>query len=510
MKITTAWMLCVALLLFINYASCHTRDLIPSTKAKFDEDTDQIFTELQKQLDELETLKNDERTKKSVTDGAEDSKDAIKKLNDPNHIMKALDVVKGIGPNLAKFKSGDSYDIAEGAFGIIAAVTAALPPPVGPALSAVASLVSGIIPLFKPAAKDKQIIATMLKNILREENDELLKSEVNGFKEELESALAAISTTTEFESDTSMRLYTNKIPPNYGANILGKVGHRIQDRAGDDTTSGGKGAYGLAIAFVQLATYRDLGLMKMMTILVKSGETGKEIAGGYQNALDQNRDTFYQRHLSFFHAPSLAVAQTMVHYYPPGHNRQSKFLYSFLKANGINEPSTVPTGNYVIKSKYWPAYYLRRSFTADFTDGLSIRILYSVSYNSDTPTTKDKILLTKKHNGYYSFKFVDPRFTEHETYRYATYNSRDKFLPYVRVAENPPSTYGDFVIIKYADPKGTVVTIAEKRSPTKLWNGGSNKWAVYPAELDEENKNKAPFILLNCNTSEGSECPDWN
>ncbi|XP_057303179.1 uncharacterized protein LOC130640677 [Hydractinia symbiolongicarpus] len=267
----------------------------------------------------------------------------------------------------------------------------------------------------------------MLKNILREENDELLKSEVNGFKEELESALGAISTTTEFESDTSMRLYTNKIPPNFGANILGKLGHRIQDRAGDDTTSGGKGAYGLAIAFVQLATYRDLGLMKMMTILVKSGETGKEIAGGYQNALDQNRDTFYQRHLSFFHAPSLAVAQTMVHYYPPGHNRQSKFLYSFLKANGINEPSTVPTGQYVIKSKYWPVYYLRRSFnygehivdksSSEYYSDKTIRILYSVSYNADTPTTKDKILLTKKHNGYYSFKFVDPRFSKYKNYR---------------------------------------------------------------------------------------------
>ncbi|XP_057303178.1 uncharacterized protein LOC130640676 [Hydractinia symbiolongicarpus] len=197
----------------------------------------------------------------------------------------------------------------------------------------------------------------------------------------------------------------------------------------------------------------------------------------------------------------------MVHYYPPGHDRQSKFLYSFIKANGISEPSTVSTGNYVIKSKYWPAYYLRRSLTYDRP---SPEVLYSVSYNSDTPTTKDKILLTKKHNGYYSFKFVDPRFSIYANYRYATYNSRDKLFVYVKVAENPPSTHGDFVIIKYADPKGTVVTIAEKRSATKLWNGESNKWAVYPTEIDEKNKNKAPFILLNCNTSEGSECPDWN
>lgn len=111
----------------------------------------------------------------------------------------------------------------------------------------------------------------MLKNILREENDELLKSEINGFKEELESALAAISTLKKFESDASMRSSVNQIPANFGANILGKVGDRIRKRAGDDTKSGGKGAYGLAIAFAQLATYRDIGLTKMMTVLLQTG-----------------------------------------------------------------------------------------------------------------------------------------------------------------------------------------------------------------------------------------------
>ncbi|XP_057304826.1 toxin CaTX-A-like [Hydractinia symbiolongicarpus] len=161
MKIPTAWMLCVALLLFINYASCHTRDMTPSMKAKLEEKTDQVFAEIQKQLDELEILKNDERTKKSVTDGAEESKDAIKKLNDPNHIMKALDAVRGIGPSLGKFKSGDPYDAAEAAFALIATVSAALPSPAGPALSAVASVISAIIPLFKPA-KNVRVFDTKL------------------------------------------------------------------------------------------------------------------------------------------------------------------------------------------------------------------------------------------------------------------------------------------------------------------------------------------------------------
>lgn len=311
-----------------------------------------------------------------------------------------------------------------------------------------------------------------------------------------------------------MGLFTNQIPPNFGANILGKLGHRIQDRAGDDTKSGGKGAYGLAIAFAQLATYRDVGLIKMMTVLLKSGKKGEKIAGRYQNVLDHNRDTIYQRHLSFFHAPSLALAQTMIHYYPPGHNKQSQFLYSFIKANGINEPSTIPTGRYVIKSKYWPAYYMQRNsspkrlleFNATTNpEGLT----YWVVYKAGTPTTKDRILLTKKSSGYYSLEFVDPRRSD-QSFRHAFYNSTDKVDLHVTVVPRPPTTYGDFVIIKYMVPKGTVVTIAEKHSATKLWNGRSNRWAVYPAEFDEPNKKSTPFILLNCNTSEGSECPDWN
>ncbi|XP_057304949.1 uncharacterized protein LOC130641939 [Hydractinia symbiolongicarpus] len=359
----------------------------------------------------------------------------------------------------------------------------------------------------------------MLKNILREENDELLKSEINGFKEELESALAAISTLKKFDSDASMRSSVNQIPANFGANILGKVGDRIRKRAGDDTKSGGKGAYGLAVAFAQLATYRDIGLTKMMTLLLQTGKTGKDLAEQYQNVLDHNRDTVYQRHLAFFHTPALAMAQTMVYYYPPGHDKQSNYLYSFIKANGIDEPSTIPTGHYVIKSKYWPAYYLRRSFSSGYKTEISYspmpfnkkqgRVLYSVSYNADTPTTEDRIRVTKKSNGYYSFKLDDPRYTTHSDYRYVYYNSKDKDVSYVNIVTRPPSNYGEFIIIKYMEPKGTVITISEKDSVSKFWNGLSNRWGVYPTELDESNKKSIPFILLKCETTAGSECPDW-
>lgn len=159
-----------------------------------------------------------------------------------------------------------------------------------------------------------------------------------------------------------------------------------------------------------------------------AGNSGKDLAEQYQNVLDHNRDTVYQRHLAFFHTPALAMAQTMVYYYPPGHDKQSNYLYSFIKANGIDEPSTIPTGHYVIKSKYWPAYYLRRSFSSGYKTEVSYspmpfnrkqgRVLYSVSYNADTPTTEDRIRVTKKSNGYYSFKLDDPRYTTHSDYRY--------------------------------------------------------------------------------------------
>ncbi|XP_057305400.1 uncharacterized protein LOC130642328 [Hydractinia symbiolongicarpus] len=361
-----------------------------------------------------------------------------------------------------------------------------------------------------PDNPDLEILGNLLQKIIREENDGLLKSKLNGFKEELEAALAAISETTEFKSDETLRASVKQIPSNYGAYILGLVGDRIRDRAGDNTNSGGKGAYDLAIAFAQLATYRDVGLIKMMTVLLKSGEKGNELAGQYQTLLGHNRDV-YQRHLSFFHTPSLAVAQTMVHYYPPGHNNRSRFLYSFIKANGIREPDAVPTGHYVIRSKYWPGYYLRRSLSSAIIP--HDRIVYSVSYNWGTPTTNDKIHVTKKSDGYYSFELVDPRFSEDKSYRHPfyTYVSIGSSNQYVQVSDSNNPSHANFIIIKYMAPEGIVVTIAEKDTKTRAWNGLKDKWAVYPEELTKSNKDKAPFILLTCKApEEGSICPDWN
>lgn len=142
-------------------------------KTEMDDETDQLFSDLKKQLEELDDFKKNE---KAITESLETSKDAVKKLDDPNYVAKAIDVVKGIGPSLAKFKTGDPYDIAEGSFAIISTVTAAFPAPVGPGLSALATLISSIIPLFKPTPdvsfgyifyKNKSIQIFIIKKIIR-------------------------------------------------------------------------------------------------------------------------------------------------------------------------------------------------------------------------------------------------------------------------------------------------------------------------------------------------------
>lgn len=44
------------------------------------------------------------------------------------------------------------------------------------------------------------------------------------------------------------------------------------DRAKDNTKKGGECAFGLAVAFAQLATHRDIALLKIMTMLINSGK----------------------------------------------------------------------------------------------------------------------------------------------------------------------------------------------------------------------------------------------
>ncbi|XP_057305464.1 toxin CfTX-B-like [Hydractinia symbiolongicarpus] len=500
----------LALFLFtFSCVLCDRKDMTAEVKTELDEETDQLFSDLKKQLEELDEFKKNE---KSIKESLDTSKDAVKKLDDPNYVAKAFDVVKGIGPSLAKFKTGDPFDIAEGSFAIISTITAAFPAPVGPGLSALATLISSIIPLFKPTPDATAKLASTLKEVLREENDLILLGEVKGITDKLSQALNALGSETKFESQNTLDAATREISHTAGTVVLGKVGKRILDRAKDKTKKGGECAFGLAVAFAQLATHRDVALLKIMTMLINSEKEG--LAAYYQRVLEANKKEIYERYLGFFHNPESAVASTMIHYYPPGHNAKSKYLYSFLRKNGIRNPITIPTGQYIFKSQNWPKYYLTSNSQpgeihtdySEYNHEDTAIALYSLDYKfaSSVPTSSERILVTKTAEGYYNFELQN---TDH-AYKYIYYDDNYAKTKYVRLSKNRPSLDGDFVMIRYNDQNG-VVTISGRNSPTKFWNGKSNKHAVYPQAITEANKKYITFKLYECAVDSDETCPDF-
>lgn len=174
-------------------------------------------------------------------------------------------------------------------------------------------------------------------------------------------------------------------------------------------------------------------------LFIRLEKTG--LAAYYQRVLESNKKDIYERYLGFFHNPESAVASTMIHYFPPGHNAKSKYLYSFLQKNGIRKPITVPTGQYIFKSQNWPKYYLTSDSQAGETHtDYSVNnhedtaiALYSLDYKfaSSVPTSSERILVTKTAEGYYNFELQN---TDHD-YKYE-YKFNQLFLSNKTVLAN--------------------------------------------------------------------------
>lgn len=63
-------------------------------------------------------------------------------------------------------------------------------------------------------------------------------------------------------------------------------------------------------------------------------------------------------------------------------------------------------------------------------------------------------------------------------------------------------------MIRYNDQNG-VVSISGRNSPTKFWNGRTNRHAVYPLAKTEANKKYITFKLYECAVASDETCPDF-
>ena len=83
-------------------------------------------------------------------EGITESKSELKKLTTVEKIQKFTQVVDILKDNVAKLKSRYIFDKIEGGFSIVTGIGALLPPPVGPVVGAVGSLVLLFIQILRP------------------------------------------------------------------------------------------------------------------------------------------------------------------------------------------------------------------------------------------------------------------------------------------------------------------------------------------------------------------------
>lgn len=83
-------------------------------------------------------------------EGITESKSELKKLTTVEKIQKFTQVVDMLKDNVAKLKSRYIFDKIEGGFSIFTGIGALLPPPVGPVVGAVGSLVLLFIQILRP------------------------------------------------------------------------------------------------------------------------------------------------------------------------------------------------------------------------------------------------------------------------------------------------------------------------------------------------------------------------
>ena len=83
-------------------------------------------------------------------EGITESKSELKKLTTVEKIQKFTQVVDILKDNVAKLKSRYIFDKIEGGFSIFTGIGALLPPPVGPVVGAVGSLLLLFIQILRP------------------------------------------------------------------------------------------------------------------------------------------------------------------------------------------------------------------------------------------------------------------------------------------------------------------------------------------------------------------------
>eukprot|EP00112_Aurelia_sp_Birch-Aquarium-sp1_P011491 Seg2416.2 transcript_id=Seg2416.2/GoldUCD/mRNA.D3Y31 product="Toxin CrTX-A" protein_id=Seg2416.2/GoldUCD/D3Y31 len=444
-----------------------------------DEEVDEAFRELDRQLNDRAELKQ----------MIQEVKDEVKK--GPDYAKNALGMAKALSTAVPKLKSDNPLTIAEGALSLISGIAENFPG--GMVVATIASLVSSVIGIFTPRKASNAIKDTM-EEVIKESSDQDLADSIEAFRSKLTLIMGYIQEKKKQEIDRNdVEYLIDQIPSHIGGEQFSLLGSRIHRRAKASSASEGERGYQFCVMYAQLAAYRTL-VIKDLAILFRKAEDADE-ASAYEN-VDSQLGFEHGQRLKFLNAPKPEQAGTVVHYYPPGHSAGSKYLKNFLKKYGGGDPPVWLPTSYMMISVEWPSWHLY--FKAHDTGGPnSGSSTYYLAFQQSYTKSNEKMHFGLRGDGYWTLKIGS---------RYASVEKPS--APHWLVGNSRFDTNnqnGHFVVIQY--PGTDILTVSCRKWPSTFLSGEGGKFSVI---LKQGNSGKpVQWYADECKKTSKSESTPW-
>nr|T1PQV6.1 RecName: Full=Toxin CfTX-B; AltName: Full=Toxin B; Short=TX-B; Flags: Precursor [Chironex fleckeri]AFQ00677.1 toxin B precursor [Chironex fleckeri] len=277
----------------------------------------------------------------------------------PSRISQVSAVVKSVGSSLAKFKTGDPYNIVSGCLDILSSIATTYNGPYGVGLGAVASLLSSVIGLF---AQDgfKNSLKSIVDEAFKRYRDEELQGQLKGASRTFNDVIGTLKNLTDKDTavtDLEFSLATSSVSVSQFSNMLGIIESRINTGSTTTDLAEAKRTVDFIFLYLELAVMRETLLTQLILFTKKLGKF-ENYANGISASIDANKQAVHDTIL-FLHQMEPKNAVCGAYYYPVHHSDVSEGIFTFTRYFGLPDPPrNTFQGVYRVENRYWPAWHI--------------------------------------------------------------------------------------------------------------------------------------------------------
>ena len=337
-------------------------------------------------------------------------------------------------------------------------------------------------------------IKETMEQVIKESSDQDLADSIEAFRSKLTLIMGYIQEKKKQDLDQNdVEYLIDQIPSHIGAEQFSLLGSRIKRRAKASSASEAERGYQFCVMYAQLAAYRTMVIKDLSIVFRKAKE--QDEASAYEN-VDSQLSFEHGQRLKFLNAPKPEHAGLVVHYYPPGHSAQSKYLKKFLKNVGVGEPPVWLPTQYMMISVEWPSWHLY--FKGHDSGGqVMTSTTYYLAFQNSYAKSNEKMHFNLRGDGYWNLKIGS---------KYAVVEKPS--APHWLVGKSRFDTNdqnGHFVVIQY--PGTDILTVSCRKWPSKFLSGEGGKFSVI---LKDGNLGKpVQWYADECKKTAESESTPW-